>query len=171
MLKRENLNRISIIGGSGSGKSTLTNILSKHLNLPAIHLDSINYKPNWIQVDKNERDDIISSKANEDKWIIDGNYNNTLKERLERADLIIWLDYSSFTQLKGVFKRVVKNYNKEKPDVPGCKERMNLKFFKYVLTYNRKKRPKVIELLNDIPKEKILRFTKQKDLNKWLSNL
>lgn len=34
-------NRISIIGGSGSGKSTLTNILSKYLNLPAIHIDAI----------------------------------------------------------------------------------------------------------------------------------
>ena len=47
-------NRISIVGGSGSGKSTLCNILSKELNLPAIHLDSLNYKPNWVELDKND---------------------------------------------------------------------------------------------------------------------
>ena len=37
-------NRISIIGGSGCGKSTLCDILANELNLPAIHLDAINYK-------------------------------------------------------------------------------------------------------------------------------
>ena len=59
-------NRISIVGGFGSGKSTLCNILSKELNLPAIHLDSLNYKQNWVELDKNERDKIISAKSSED---------------------------------------------------------------------------------------------------------
>lgn len=162
--------RISVIGGSGSGKSTLTNILSKELDIPAIHLDAINYNANWIEIDKNERDTIISLKADEEKWIIDGNYNKTLKERLDRADLIIWLDYSTFAHLRGVFKRIVRNYNKEKPEIPGCKERLNFTFLKYVLTYNKKKRPKIIELLKDIPDDKLLIFKKQKDLNKWLKN-
>lgn len=86
-----NYNRISIVGGSGSGKSTLCNILSKELNLPAIHLDAINFNANWVEIDKNERDKIISTKSSEDKWVIDGNYNKTLKERFDKADLIIWL--------------------------------------------------------------------------------
>ena len=47
------INRISVIGGSGSGKSTLTNVLAKELNIPAIHLDSINYNANWVETDKN----------------------------------------------------------------------------------------------------------------------
>lgn len=73
-------NRISIVGGSGSGKSTLCNILSKELNLPAIHLDAINFLLNWVEIDKIERDKIILSKSMEDKWVIDGNYSKTLKE-------------------------------------------------------------------------------------------
>jgi len=106
------INRISIIGGSGSGKSTLTDILSNELNIPSIHLDSINYKSNWVEINKDERDAIIASKANERRWIIDGNYNKTLKDRLEKADLIIWLDYSSLTHIKGVIKRIIKNQGK-----------------------------------------------------------
>ena len=70
----KDVSRISIIGGSGSGKSTLANILSKKLDIPAVHLDAINYKNNWVEIDKTERDKIIEEKANEDKWIIDGNY-------------------------------------------------------------------------------------------------
>ena len=71
-------NRISIVGGSGSGKSTLCHILAQKLNLPAIHLDAINFNANWEEIDKEKRDEIISTKASEDKWIIDGNYNKTL---------------------------------------------------------------------------------------------
>lgn len=160
--------KISIIGGSGSGKSTLANILSESMKIPVIHLDAINYKPNWIQVDKVERDKIISGKSNEDKWIIDGNYNKTLKERLIKSDLIIWLDYSSYTQIKGVVKRIAQNYNKERSEIPGCKERINLKFIKYVATYNKVKRPEMLEILKDIPEDKLLIFKKQKDLNNWL---
>ena len=161
-------NRISIVGGSGSGKSTLANILSEELKLPAVHLDAINYISNWVEIDKDERDKIISNKSAEDKWIIDGNYNKTLQERFDKADLIIWLDYSTVTQLKGVIKRYLKTYNKERPEIPGCKERLDFTFVKYVFTYNKKKRPVIVNYLKDIPKEKVLVFKKQKDLNKWL---
>ena len=161
-------NRISIIGGSGSGKSTLANILSTELKLPAIHLDAINYSSNWVEIDKEERDKIISNKSAEDKWIIDGNYNKTLQERFEKADLIIWLDYSTIKQLKGVIKRYLKTYNKERPEIPGCKDRLDFTFIKYVLTYNKKKRPVIVEYLKNMPKEKVLVFKRQKDLNKWL---
>ena len=161
-------NKISIVGGSGSGKSTLCNILSKELNLPAIHLDAINFNANWVEIDKTERDKIISTKSLEDKWIIDGNYNKTLKERFDKADLIIWLDYSTFMQLKGVLKRYFKTRNNERPEIPGCKERLNFTFIKYVATYNKNKRHVIAENLKDIPNDKILIFKRQKDLNKWL---
>ncbi len=49
-------NRIAIVGGCGSGKTTLSNILSKKLNIPVTHLDGINYKPNWIEIEATERE-------------------------------------------------------------------------------------------------------------------
>ena len=163
-------NRISIVGGSGSGKRTLCNILSKELGLPAIHLDAINYEPNWVEIDKTERDNMILSKAQDDKWVIDGNYNKTLKERFDKADLIIWLDYSTLKQLHGILKRYFTTRNSERPEIPGCKERLEPEFIKYVLTYNKKKRPVILDYLKDVPKEKVLIFKHQKDLNAWLKD-
>lgn len=165
---KNKVKKISIIGGSGSGKSTLADILSKELNIPAVHLDAINFQPNWVEIDKNERDKIILSKSNDEKWIIDGNYNKTLQDRLEKADLIIWLDYSTFAQLKGIAKRIFKNFNKDKPELPGCKERLNFTFVKYVCSYNKKNRPIVLNMLKNIPEDKLLVFKKQNDLNNWL---
>ena len=58
--------------------------------------------------------------------------------------------------------------NSERPEIPGCKERVDFTFIKYVATYNKKKRPIIADYLKDIPKDKVLIFKKQKDLNVWL---
>ena len=74
-------------------------------------------------------------------------------------------------QLKGVLKRYFKTRNNERPEIPGCKERLEFQFLKYVATYNKKKRPVIADYLKDIPKDKVLIFKKQKDLNKWLKEI
>lgn len=123
------------------------------------------------KINKTTRDNIILEKANEDKWIIDGNYLNTLPYRFDRADLIIWLDYSTLFLLINVLKRFIILHNKERIEIPGCKERLNLKFLKYVITYNQKKRPEILKLLSNVPKDKVLIFKSRKDLNKWLKEV
>ena len=102
---------------------------------------------------------------------MDGNYSSTMKQRFEKADLIIWLDYSTFSHIKGVFKRVFKNLNKEKKEIPGCKEKLDFEFLKCVINYNKSKRHIVLDNLGNIPKDKVLIFKKQTDLNKWLKSL
>lgn len=161
-------NRICIVGGSGTGKTTLSNALSKKYNIPVTHIDGIHHLKNWQKRDKTERDKIILDIVKKDKWIIDGTYKDTLKERFESADLIIWLDYSTFAQLKGIIKRYLKNPGKEKPEIPGCKERLTWEFFKYVFNYNKSKRHCIPDNLKNINTDKILIFKKQKDLNQWL---
>ena len=161
-------NRISIIGGSGTGKTTLSNILSEKYNIPATHIDGIHHLKNWQVRDKAERDKIILDIVEKEKWIIDGTYKDTIKQRLEKSDLIIWLDYSTFAQVKGILKRFLKNPGKEKPEIPGCNERLNWEFFKYVLNYRKNKRHHVVNAIEGVDQSKVLIFTKQKDLNKWL---
>ena len=163
-------NKISIIGGSGTGKTTLANNLAQELQLPVYHIDGIHHLENWKVRDKQERDKIILEKASQSKWIIDGTYRSTLSERLEKSDLVIYLDYSSIAQVKGVLMRFIKNSGKEKPEIPGCEERISFKFFLFVLNWRKNKRNEVVEKINKIEKNKVLIFKNRRELNKWYYN-
>lgn len=159
--------RISIIGGSGTGKTTLANNLGRILGIPVIHIDGINYLENWILRDSEERDKIIKDKIKEQQWIIDGTYTTTLKERLERSNLVIYLDYSTFAQIRGVLKRFLKHHGEEKQEIAGCKENLTWYFFSWVIVWRRKKRHEIVTLINSMNNKQVLIFKNRRALNKW----
>ena len=163
----KNINKISLIGGPSTGKSTLAENMGRKLNLPIIHMDGINYDPGWVQVDKEKRDNIIRKHISEPKWLMEGTYTSTLKERLEKSDLVIFLDYSTATKLKGIFQRTIEYRGKERKDIPGCKEKMEWDFVKFTLQWNKKKRGKIVQTLNELEKEKVIIFKNRRQLNKW----
>lgn len=163
----QNIKKISIIGGSGCGKTTLSDNLGKVLNLPVYHLDGIHHLENWVVRDKDERDKIMMEKVSEEKWIIDGTYRSTLNERLDATDFLIYLDYSSFAQVKGVLGRWIKHRGQEKPEILGCKEKMDLKFLSWVWNWRKDKRQDIVEAIKKLDDSKVLIFKNRRELNKW----
>lgn len=161
--------KISIIGGTGTGKTTLSKNLSKILNIPAYHLDAVNYFEDWVPRNKQERDEMILKKIEEESWIIDGTYMNTLEKRISASDTIIFLDYSTFARLKGIFSRYLKNKNVEKEEIPGCKEQMNWFLIKQTFKYIKKSK-KIRELLKKYDKKNIIIFKNRKKLNIWFES-
>lgn len=161
--------KIAIVGAPGTGKTTLSNKLSKIYEIPVTHIDGIHHLENWEIRDKEERDRIILEEVNKKKWIIDGTYKSTLRKRFEAADLIIWLDFSTLAQLRGVLQRVITNLGKEKEEIPGCKEKISLDFLKYVSKYNKTKRNVIVENLEGINQDKILILKNRKQVNKWVN--
>ncbi len=160
-------NRISIIGGCGTGKTTLSKNLGNELKLPVYHLDGIAHFENWKRRKKEERDQIILEKVKQKRWIIDGTYHATLQQRLEKADVVIYLDYSSIAQIKGILGRYIKQHGKEKDEIPGCKERFTWKFFFWTLNWRKNKRNQILEQLSKIDEKKLIIFKNRRKLNKW----
>lgn len=164
---KENIKKISIIGGPGTGKSTLANNLENELNIPVYHIDAINYLENWNTRDKKQRDEIILNKINQSSWIMDGTYRSILKERVEQADLVIFLNYSKFARIKGILSRCLKNRGKEKTDIPGCKERMTFTFLKFTFNWEKNRIQLINKVLEKNAENKVIIFKNRKKLNKW----
>lgn len=84
--------KIVVLGSSGCGKTTFAEKLSKKINIKHYEIDSIFWKPGWIQTGQEEFRDLIDKVTAKDEWIIDGNYRRVKDLTIGRADTIIWLD-------------------------------------------------------------------------------
>ena len=144
------MERIIIFGCGGAGKSTLARKVGEVLDLPVVHLDKLFWKPGWVETSREEFDALLAQELAKDKWIMDGNFNRTMPERIKRCDTIIYLDFSRLACLMGVLKRVITTYGKVRPDMgEGCPERIDLEFLKWVWNFNKNKRESYYKLLNE----------------------
>ena len=166
------MNRIIIIGCGGSGKSTLARNLSKKTNLPVVHLDKIFWKEGWVNISREEFNTLLKEELKKEKWIIDGNYDRTIKERIEMCDTVIYLDYPRMCCLFGVIKRVVSSYGKVRPDMAdGCPERFDLEFLKWIWNFNKEHRDKFYNILQKEKNKQIYIFKNRKECNEFVKNL
>lgn len=144
------MERILIIGCGGAGKSTLARQMGEILNLPVVHLDKLFWHPGWVESTKEEIDEKIMAEMAKPQWIMDGNYNRTLPQRVKYCDTIIYLDFSRMACLLGVFKRVITTYGTVRPDMGEvCPERFDWDFLKWVWNFNKEKRESYYRLLNE----------------------
>lgn len=142
------MQRIIIIGSCGAGKSTLAITLGEKFSLPVIHLDSYYWHEGWVETNRVDWIIIQQNLINGDRWIIDGNYSNTLEIRFQAADTIIWLDFSRRLCLWRVITRYLKHRGKVRPDMAaGCEERLNLEFLQYVWNFPTQHRTNILAKL------------------------
>ncbi|WP_142556924.1 DNA topology modulation protein [Streptococcus mitis] len=128
--------KISIIGYSGSGKSTLADKLANYYSIPKLHIDTLQFQPGWQE---SNRDWMLKEMqtflAENENWVIDGNYSwCCYEERLQRADQIIFLNFSSLSCLFRAFKRYLKYRGRVRESMAaGCPEQFNGEFIRWIL--------------------------------------
>ncbi|MBQ0137756.1 MAG: adenylate kinase [Kurthia sp.] len=160
--------RILIIGCSGSGKSTLSRQLQTLTNLPVVHLDRLFWLPNWEQKDRALFIEELTHELKQSRWIIDGNFDSTLELRLSYADLVIFLDYSRITCVKGVVKRYLRYRGTTREDMgDSCEEKLDWAFLKYVWTFNQHSKQNISKQLQHATVDSVV-FKNRKQLNGWL---
>lgn len=146
-----NPQRILVIGCSGAGKSTLARDLAMELALPLIHLDAEYWLPGWQQPPREIwRAKVVELVARE-QWVMDGNYVGTFDLRMPRADVIVFLDLPRLVCLAGILWRPLRWWGKQRPDMgPGCIERYDWPFVKYVWSFRDRERPKIMAALRTL---------------------
>ncbi|WP_167629812.1 topology modulation protein [Listeria valentina] len=161
--------KLNIIGPPGSGKSTLARKLGKAIQISPTHLDTLYFKPGWVETSKQELCEKVQQLILEkEDWIIEGNYTATWSMRFIEADLTVFLDLPRYTYFSRVLKRGLFNLGKVRPDsAPGCPERIDFSFYKYVLDYP-KKRVDILERLAEIPDGKRIVLQSKLEIERFL---
>lgn len=81
-----------MVGPGGAGKTTFCAELGRRTGIAVHHLDRIFWQPGWVETPREAWWAIQRELAAGDRWIIDGNYGNSLPIRLSRADTIVVFD-------------------------------------------------------------------------------
>lgn len=144
--------KIAIIGYSGSGKSTLAKYLAKHYDISLLHLDTLQFLPNWEMSNRSWMQEQVKDFLEVRKsWVIDGNYSSCCyEERMEQADQIIFLNFSPWDCLLRAVKRYSKNRGEVRDSMAqGCPEKFDWEFIRWILhdgrTANIRKRYKKLQ--------------------------
>ncbi len=169
------MKKIILIGCPGSGKTTFGKALSEKTGLPIVHLDKISHIDNWEIIEKSEFDKRLQGELQKEEWIIDGNYNRTIKHRLRYCDTVFYFDLPTAVCLYSAAKRTIENYGKTRDDVSGrCIEKFDKEkvgFFKSIITFNRQHRKKYIAMLKECKNIDAIIFKSRKEVNEYLRKL
>jgi adenylate kinase family enzyme len=104
---------------------------------------------------------------------MDGNFNGTMDVRIKSADTIIYLDYPTLKCFWRVIIRIFKYHGIVRTDMAnGCKERFNLDFLHFVLTFNSKNRKGFMQKLKLVKdKKRVLVFKTDQQADKFLAQI
>jgi adenylate kinase family enzyme len=132
-----------VVGSGGSGKSTFADALGERTGLPVVHLDRHFWRPGWVETPRDEWRAVQAEMVAADEWILDGNYSSTIDVRLTRADTMILLDLSRWRCLGRILIRTLRQLG-EDITAPGCPDRFEWEFTRWVWSYPDRSRPKIL---------------------------
>ena len=140
------MERVLIIGCGGSGKSHLARQLGSMLGIPVTHLDTAYYDRDWNPLPQDDFAALQRQLVAGSRWVIDGNYASTLPIRLTAADTVVFLDLPALACLRGVLSRQFRHGRGHHHQI-GAYNRLTPDFVRYIGSYRRRMRPRVLRLL------------------------
>ncbi len=158
-----------VIGCAGSGKSCFSRVLAEKTGLPIYHLDRIWWREDGTTVDRAEFDEKLAGILALDEWIIDGNYQRTMEERMKTCDTVFFFDIPTEDCIEGIKSRK----GKERPDMPwkDAPEDGDKEFVAFIQSYNSDNRPRVCELLEKYEEKNIVIFKSRAEANDFLRKM
>lgn len=173
--EKETMQRIAVIGCPGAGKSTLAIRLSVVTGLPLIHLDALYHgrvgdaetlRAQWLETHA-----VLIAAP---RWIIDGNYQRTLADRITAADTVVFLDFPRWQCLyRVVRRRVLQVFGHAAAGANP--ERLNGDFLTFIWHFARKERPRILQLLaqkqSNAPNTRVYRLRSQAAIEHFLTSL
>lgn len=173
------MNRISVIGTSGSGKTTFAGRLAGGLGVPHVELDSLNWEANWTPAAGDVFRSRLRQAISADRWVVDGNYGKDDCDLIwERADTIVWLDYSLPVILYRIVRRTLRRVIFSEVCCNGNRESLRIALSRDSIilwalqTYKRRRReyPPLLTALEQRGVQTV-RLHSPREADRWLAQL
>jgi adenylate kinase family enzyme len=162
------MDRVAIVGCSGSGKSHLARQLGQVIGAPVTHLDAVFYDDEWNELPKEKFAQAQQDLVAEPRWVIDGNYNSTLPIRLNACDTVVLMDTATLVCLWGMFSRQLRHGSGHKGN--GIHNRIHWGVIKYVATYRRSMRPRVLAKIHEhAVHADVVLLSSRRSVRRWLA--
>ena len=166
--------RIAVTGPVGAGKSRLARELGDALAIRVLHLDALFWKPGWVPTPRSEFEAMQRRELATDSWIVDAQFDDVLRDWLQVADTVVFIDASPLRCLWRVSKRRLNRRASvgAPPAEPGALHRSLLKFVRNQWRYRRMVRR---ELLAEFARERhgrrVVVLRRDSDVDEFLRGL
>lgn len=173
------MKRISVVGTSGSGKTTFAGKLAEILSVPHIELDALHWEADWVEAANEVFRSRVREAARADRWVIDGNYSSRARDLVwERADTVVWLDYSFPVIFSRVVGRTFRRLVSGEECCNGNRERWSMAFSRdsiilWALQTYKRNRANYPPLLRSLEREGVRAITLRspEEADRWLAQL
>lgn len=165
------MERVAIVGCSGGGKSSLARALGARIGAPVIHMDTLFWKPGWVESDPEPFRHVVDVAAETERWVMDGSFTSASARRFARADTVIWIEQPRLVCLRRAILRSLFSFGRPRADLaPGCPEKFDLAFYRYIWNYDRTTRPKVARALDEhAPNARRIHLRSDKEIADFLA--
>ena len=99
------MKRVVVIGTSCSGKTTFASQLADKLSILHTELDVLHWLPDWEMRPLDEFRSLVNEVAEQERWVIDGNYGKVRDIVWPRATHLVWLNYPFRTVFSRALRR------------------------------------------------------------------
>ena len=162
------MKRILVIGCPGAGKTYFAKRLKEIINVPVIHMDNLYWHKDKTAISLEELETKLLPYLKEEEWIIDGNYHDTLKLRLEYATDVFFLKMSREECIEGILERI----DQPRDDIPWVETKKDaVELIEWTIDYEKRTKEREEALLKKYKKVNIHVLTSRQEVNDYLNKL
>ena len=162
------MKRILVIGCPGAGKTYFSKKLKEIMGLPVVHMDNLYWNEDKTSISFDELNKKLLPYLQNEEWIVDGNYHDTLKLRLEYATDVFFLKMPREQCIEGILERI----DQPRDDIPWVETKKDaVELIEWTIDYEERTKADEEALLKEYPNVKVHIIKNRDDADNYLEKL
>lgn len=165
--------RILIVGTSGAGKSTVAKKVAAQMSLDYYASDDFYWQHDWEPAPVDQVNRLLDAILVKPSWVLDGNFEDRWQDVWNRADQIVWLDYSLPRVLWQVASRNLGWFLSRRLVWSGNRMTLHraISGIRHSLRSHGRKRRAYPQYIAQLRHDRVVRLSSRQQTDAWVSSL